>query len=296
MSRTPAQTAGTEIRSVLSDLRSIVVETAGAIPDTPDPEPVHDLRVAARRARTVVGQLPSVFPREAVTDFRSGLKKIGAATGPCRDLEVWHDHLTGNDDGAGTVLAATVGALARRARRTVVRSLEEPWFADLTDAWAELVKPGHPLWASSAAGDSIAAVTGPRIDRAHRRFLDRARSLDPSGPVEAFHRVRIDAKKLRYLLEFFGPQVLGEAGRNLVISLKAVQDVLGALNDRTVQLSALEALTVTVLKDPALADTLEGHRSDLREDLDANRRTFPDVLEAFILQSERHPIPEDVGP
>jgi len=45
------------------------------------------------------------------------------------------------------------------------------------------------------------------------------------------HRVRIDAKKLRYLAEFVAPLYAPRAGRRYLRRLAAIQTALGGLND-----------------------------------------------------------------
>ena len=63
----------------------------------------------------------------------------------------------------------------------------------------------------------------------------RGDELGEIPPAEALHRLRIDAKKLRYLLEFFRSLYHGEGIELLVQDLKKFQDTLGGINDLQVQ-------------------------------------------------------------
>ena len=49
----------------------------------------------------------------------------------------------------------------------------------------------------------IAEVARDRILKAHKRVIKKGRAIGPESPDEKLHRLRIDCKKLRYLLEFF---------------------------------------------------------------------------------------------
>jgi CHAD domain-containing protein len=69
------------------------------------------------------------------------------------------------------------------------------------------------------------------IRRAHKRVLGKGSSITPETPSEKLHRLRIDCKKLRYLLEFFRSLYPAESIGGLVTALKRLQDNLGDFND-----------------------------------------------------------------
>ena len=69
------------------------------------------------------------------------------------------------------------------------------------------------------------------------RLLARGAAISDGSPAGALHRVRIDAKKLRYLLEFFRDRFRVE---RQVRALKRLQDNLGDLHDLQVQRAVLD--------------------------------------------------------
>ena len=75
-----------------------------------------------------------------------------------------------------------------------------------------------------------------------------ARLSDPP-PAEDLHRLRIDAKKLRYLLEFFGGLYAEKTVARLVKELKLFQDILGGSNDMAVQQRHLAVFAETLMAE-----------------------------------------------
>lgn len=94
----------------------------------------------------------------------------------------------------------------------------------------------------SAAGDDAPNASLPvhevgtsSIERAFRRAAKHGAALQIDSAGTAFHRVRLDFKKLRYLLEFFGSLFPEERSKRAIATLKQTQDTLGAINDLRVQ-------------------------------------------------------------
>ena len=62
-----------------------------------------------------------------------------------------------------------------------------------------------------------------------------ARCIDENTEDGTIHQLRINCKKLRYLMEFFGPLFPEQEIKALIKSLKLLQDNLGNFNDYAVQ-------------------------------------------------------------
>jgi len=73
-------------------------------------------------------------------------------------------------------------------------------------------------------------------------MVARGRKLDARRAIDALHRLRIDGKKLRYLLEFFRAVFPAETVDPAIASLKRLQDNLGEFNDLQVQQATLPLL------------------------------------------------------
>ncbi|HEY2435464.1 MAG TPA: CHAD domain-containing protein [Vicinamibacterales bacterium] len=192
---------------------------------------VHQARVASRRLREALPVLTKGLHHTKAGKARSKIKKLTAALGTVRELDVTlHllDELAEQPGIPRTALADVRAEVmeAREDRRAVMLKRLEG---------VDRAKLGHRLASvrrAVAAGgtESWRAALAVRIARRARR-LDEA--IDSAGRVynpEGLHRVRIAAKKLRYALE-----IADETGavpcRDAVRSLKRVQDALGRLHD-----------------------------------------------------------------
>jgi CHAD domain-containing protein len=231
-----------------------------------DTEFLHDFRVAVRRTRSCLGQVKGVFPAEAVEPFRREFAWLGEVTGPTRDLDVWLLNMRDYRIEVPGALRSDLDALEtylskrqRKEQRRVARALGSKRYEGLVRDWSRFLdglrtdeQPGAP-----AAARPVRDVAAERIGKAYRRVRRRARGLDASTPPEVVHRLRIDCKKLRYLLEFFRNVFEPKRVVPLVRSLKRLQDHLGDFNDLEVQQRDLQGMASEMLAGgQATADTL----------------------------------------
>ena len=96
---------------------------------------------------------------------------------------------------------------------------------------------------------------------------------------EALHDMRIAAKRLRYTLEIFRPQ-LAEAGERQIHRVKAIQEALGSLHDHDVRIS--------LIGDELSRLPVE----QSRETRAAIAAALPDDLESIAASAPR-PLPDD---
>jgi len=99
----------------------------------------------------------------------------------------------------------------------------EDWEAFLANA---------PLNANSTPAIEVAKS---HISDRFRKIIKRGRKITDSSPDEALHSLRIDCKKLRYLLEFFRSLFPAKQMDKLIMQLKGFQNNLGEYNDLTMQ-------------------------------------------------------------
>jgi CHAD domain-containing protein/CYTH domain-containing protein len=213
--------------------------------ERPDPDALHDFRVAVRRLRSWLraqkGALEGSVPKKALRQLR----RVAQATNVSRDAEVFAEWLTDvrptlpqRRRSGATWLLRQVKSLKRQADRDAQRVLTDR-FARADELLASRL-PRYRQWQHVDTGPVLtpfgaALATQIRSDAITlTRRLERVR--DPSDDAEA-HRARIAGKRLRYLLEPVAAHVAG--GREAVTRLKGLQDTLGDLHDAHVWLESM---------------------------------------------------------
>ena len=287
----PEMPAAQATRIILRRLLEMAcTNIAGTVEDV-DAEFLHDLRVAVRRARSALGQLAGAYDEARYARLRTELRWLGEVTGACRDFDVFLSDLRKYQSElgspTGTELAPLLADLTRRradhfaALRSALTSAR---LRHLLATWRRVTEPPRRPPHASEAAWTACELGGARVQRAWRRMRRHARRLPPHAPPEGLHRLRIDAKKLRYLLEFFS-SLWGRRGAELIHHLKGLQDALGTFNDLAVQRQRLaEGLHDLLARGEITVPTaLAAGRLEalLAARQDAQRLAIADRLQAF---------------
>jgi CHAD domain-containing protein len=248
----PSAPARLAVREILRTLFAIMRANEDGMRRALDPEFLHDFRVSVRRTRTALGQLRRILPQASVDRFRRDFSWLGAATGPCRDLDVYllkmGDYRRLLPPSVGRELAPLENYLRERLeieRAQLVQTLETERYESLLVAWQVFLDGEDGLHDDDSRADwPVRQVATADIRRAWRRALKRGGRIDDSSPGETLHRLRIDCKKLRYLLEFFRRLAPAEEVAAAIGALKKLQDNLGDFNDYVVQQEMLGRLAM----------------------------------------------------
>ncbi|MDR8076128.1 CHAD domain-containing protein [Burkholderia cenocepacia] len=214
--------------------------------DRDDPEFVHQMRVALRRLRTLMRFFPRFTDRQWKDTLGADLRWLAKLLGTVRDWDVFATEslpaLIAADGGGsawdGTLDAARAQSMA--ARVELRQALHSARYARLTLGWLEWLSA---LALPAADGDDAPSLRRHATKRVRRLFghLYGSPSLT-SLDTAARHQVRIDAKRLRYALEFFASLASRRTRTETVKTLARVQSVLGEANDAMVALHHLEQL------------------------------------------------------
>ena len=208
-------------------------------------EALHDFRVGMRRLRTCLRAYDSVLGDRVRAKTRRRLKRVASATNPGRDAEVQLDWILSVGDTEGEREKHGVLWLADQLRATKDEAYSHVR-SDLTKEFKKVQGKLHEAISTYTVTHRVGRdFEGPRFGDVAADALagsldalraDLARVTAPEHETIA-HRARIHGKRLRYLLEPFRREVQG--CKEAVKSLKALQDLLGDLND-------LHNLTATV--------------------------------------------------
>jgi CHAD domain-containing protein len=256
--------------------RMLAREAAVRNPERHDIEDLHAMRVAVRRQRAAWRFFGDAYRPGKTKQLRGRLGVVGDRLGAARDLDVLLD-------GATRYLEHV-----RPADAAGLVPLLEAWHAERAEAerqlLAELDSPGYGRWLDAyrafVTTDGAAAIPGTptapgrvRDTGASRLWtlLEQVRGYEqvmPWADVPTLHQLRIDAKRLRYALEFL-KDALGTETQLLIKAVVALQDHVGALHDADVAASRARALLVesssrlTPAERAAVARYLESREREL---------------------------------
>ncbi len=232
------------------------------------PRDLHQLRVAARRLRSVLKTAGPVLDQGWVERLREELSWLGGELGPARDLDVMLDHLHAE--------VATLAARDRKALRPVLKKLEserESAQAHVLTALRSERYLGLLASLEEASAAPPAGETGASLEDAAHAEVERLRKamagLDGSHSDEALHRARIKGKRARYAAELLEP-VRGKAMSRLVERAKEFQEVAGEHQDAVVAEEWIRELAAGSRSPAALAaGILVGRQRERRREASA---------------------------
>jgi triphosphatase len=224
-------------------------------------EALHQMRVALRRLRSAISLFAGMLSDRQTAEMKAQLKWISAELGPAREFDVFIRRVltpVSQDKPAGTGIAVLAKDLQQKREEAFDRArsaVESVRFRELmidVSAWIETgdwTRNGDDR-ASGLRVRPIAALAADEVNRRWKSILKRGarlKRLDAQGR----HKLRIQAKKLRYASEFFAGAFPGKKAKerrvDFLDGLEGLQDALGDLNDIAVH----EELTAQI------ADTRE---------------------------------------
>jgi CHAD domain-containing protein len=236
----PAVRADVGARQIHLALLEILVANEPGVRGNVDSEFLHDFRVAIRRARSLLGQIRGVFPADIVEYFAGEFSWIGRLTGSPRDTDVLvlalreqHGEFDADDMNA---LIAFLGGTQQREYERLVGALDSTRYQQLLADWkAFLESPIPSAPQAEYAHDLLATTVSRRAWRLSKRIARSAKAIDPHTAAERIHEIRIDAKKLRYLVDATSACYRPAEVKCILAALKKLQHALGDFNDAHVQ-------------------------------------------------------------
>ena len=289
----PDDPAAAATRKIHRQLFRTILDNREGVTRDWDIEFLHDFRVAVRRTRSALTQIKGVFPPATVDHFSEEFRWLGSRTGPLRDIDVYLLNLPAYKESlgpeSGTDLEPMVSLLEDKRRRELRRlrsCLRSRRFENLLADWSQFLEGSDPGAEDiPGAAHPVREVASHRIWKTFNKVLKKGRAIERKASPETLHRLRIDCKKLRYLLTFFRSLFPADKVKPLIKELKRLQDHLGHFNDLQVQSETLSHLAEelmesghgppgTLLAMGKLMGKLEGSQAMEREAFHQHFRRF----------------------
>jgi CHAD domain-containing protein len=207
----------------------------------PAPDPVHDLRVAIRRCRSVGAVFQEVDPDPAWNELRRVPRKLFRRLGALRDAQVmddWVKHLAPEGDPLRAKLHSNFIDTEPDLRDHALRSVEKFDIKSWTRLEQKLRRRVRLVPPSSLAAQCLAVE---RIDEARELHARAQRTDNPA----AWHELRIGIKRFRYTVENLLPNHYVLWSKNL----KRLQDLLGEVHDLDVLAALLKDVVAKNVPD-----------------------------------------------
>lgn len=230
----------------------VEANVAGAI-SSDDIEYVHQLRVALRRLRSAI----RIFGPAHAEKIDAELKWLAGQLRAARDWDVLIAEtlpalLSAYGDQPSTAALVRAATMQKADARVVARAALESKRAGILRVtlarWVNV--PGELIFPVSEEGEAdaqtqetqrLSRFAAHKIGRAYRR-LTGVNGTVSALSAEARHRVRIDAKKLRYAVDFLGSLFDKKRTARHTAILGKIQDLLGETNDGVVAMRLLASL------------------------------------------------------
>ena len=217
-----------------------VLLQAGKVSEGFGSDPVHDLRTALRRCRSLADGIMVFDSTPAWKKMKKAGRQLFRSLGALRDLHVlqeWIEKLAPEPDASSKKLAGLLSEQEVHLRQFAAVALQafdqKQW-----STWAKEL----PVRADCIPPDS-SVFKHLALERWHAAHALHRRALRNRTKV-SFHQLRVAIKRLRYTVENFIPSLYNEWGSDL----KELQDVLGDVHD-------LDVLWQTAVRLKIFADS-----------------------------------------
>jgi triphosphatase len=254
-------------------LRALQGNEEGALAAT-DPEYVHEMRSSLRRLRSTLRVLGPAIGPGLEDSVRDDISWLARAMGQARDWDVLATQTlpallqARGESPGGDALACAAGRerdASREALREALRSTRYARFILTLARW--LAQPAQATEREARLAD----VASRALRKRHRRLVASAQSLPRRDPGER-HRLRIEAKRMRYAVESFASLYPRKRVRDFLDPLVDLQRGLGEANDAAVAAALIARLDVAPeLRDFAggwLEGRIQAATAELARDLE----------------------------
>jgi CHAD domain-containing protein len=289
------------MKIILLNLLNIVQRNEDGIKKEIDVEFLHDYRIAVRRTRSAITQIKGVLPDDMITEYKEQFSNIGTATNHARDLDVYlmrkHyflDILPMEIRPGLEYLFDHFYREKKKEYRKLRRLLNSDEYKETIIGWENSLKNLNDEKKNQAVNSKIPVLQLAKkiIYRKYKQVLAQGIKINKETPDEELHKLRIECKKLRYLIEFF-QSLFPEKEISLFINhLKILQTHLGDFNDYFVQQENLNAFLQNL--DPSneklknISAAVGGVIGGLYQGQQFERKSFEQIFKDFSKKSHQN--------
>ena len=219
-----------------------------------DDEDLHQFRIACRRSVVLMGEFTLLYKGEKLLEHRTALKNLINVSNTKRDMDVLKSELykiegeieESHYQEALDVLKERVEKMLQKEHASIIAYLQSETCINVLMAWKNYIIDTNRTNVSIYERYPIDPLSKYVIFQRFLKIKKRIKILDPKHDAsETLHKLRIEYKKMRYLLETFGYLYEKKEIKKLLKEMKKLQDVLGLFHDSHQQKIIFEALLET---------------------------------------------------
>lgn len=277
----PDMSPAVAFSTLVTPMVTQVAQRVGTLSVSADPESLHKLRVVLRRLRSLWWAYEPLIGESRPKRQRREFKALADSAGQTRDWDILK-HLLAEGAAMPQSFATLIERIDHLRGDALLHSRAAITGANVDAILAQAIAAVMLQLDARSFDEPLAVFAASRIALAKKALRKRMKRLlmDPHAGYAEFHDVRIAAKKLRYLLEFFAPLIDNGNGIG-VVELTQMQDELGKLNDIVSSESLLLAHAVSLGERRGVDDALAYLRylkSNHTQSADASLRAISDML------------------
>jgi len=211
------------------------------------PDAVHQVRVAARRLRSILRTFDPLLDHAWAEALENELAWLASEMGVIRDSEVLEERLLTHSDQLEDEQAELASAVIKKALDRRVEDARAGAMAALrsdrhTHLMEDLVAAARTPQLLDEAYQACEDVLPPLVAKAWRDLTKACGRLTLDGPAPAWHRARIKAKRARYAVDAVLPVFHGGDTRRFARALADITSLLGDHQDAYVAQEFLREL------------------------------------------------------
>jgi putative phosphoesterase len=220
----------------LLDLLDGLDNNIDGVIENKDIEWVHKTRVGSRKLRAAMPLFQYCFPQRTFKKWLKQIKKVTCLLGQARDLDVQIEFIENyikqkpQDKKYMNILLADHKDCRKKVQTPVVEGLEK-----LKDTF--ILQEISSFCKETITAQPISLDPTGVLEKAHwhicfrlEDFLSHEKYVHFENENKKHHEMRINAKKLRYTMEFFAPLYENKLKKEIE-TIKTYQDILGEKHD-----------------------------------------------------------------
>jgi CHAD domain-containing protein/CYTH domain-containing protein len=224
------------LQQLFGDFLQTVLEKKEQILHHNEEEDLHQFRVELRKCRAIVKEFQDFFKEDAFKKANKALRVIAQTTNKKRDLDVFYDSIKHKNE-----LQEFIDYIHKTKEEQ--HQLLEHFFCD--GEFARLLKiiqdnlQHKKSYLKKSKNQTMNQIFKQKIQNKKDAIQNEIKQLTHASPIEHLHEIRIEFKKLRYMLESFMHLITDNESMEFLKESKWYQNMLGALNDISVQLEII---------------------------------------------------------